>query len=305
MLPWGSVDICVCTFRRDSLEATLRSIAGQILPEPLRLRAVVVDNDDTPTARDLAERVCAECDLPLLFVHAPARNISIARNACLSHAEAPLVAFIDDDETAEPGWLAALIETLERDGADVVLGPVKAIYDADGPAWVREADLHSTRPVFGADGAVLNGYTCNVLLKRSLLGAAPEPRFIEALGRSGGEDTVFFQELREAGARTAFSEDAIVREIVPPQRRRMAWLISRSFRMGQTHGWVLERGLGVGNLPGRSAAIALASAKMTFSLGATLLGIGSVRRWRRQLIRAALHAGVIAKLCGMTDVTLY
>jgi hypothetical protein len=44
----------------------------------------------------------AQSDLSLdcLYVHAPARNISIARNACLDAADAPLIAFIDDDETA-------------------------------------------------------------------------------------------------------------------------------------------------------------------------------------------------------------
>jgi glycosyltransferase involved in cell wall biosynthesis len=37
-----------------------------------------------------------------------------------------LIAFLDDDEEASPGWLAALIETQRRYDADVVFGPVRA-----------------------------------------------------------------------------------------------------------------------------------------------------------------------------------
>jgi succinoglycan biosynthesis protein ExoM len=64
-----------------------------------------------------------------------ARNISVARNACLDAATAPLVAFIDDDEVASPEWLVALVGTWESSNADVVLGPVQALYGARLCGW--------------------------------------------------------------------------------------------------------------------------------------------------------------------------
>ena len=54
--------------------------------------------------------------LQITYVHAPARNISRARNACLALATAPLIAFIDDDEVASPQWLAALMDTQTKHG---------------------------------------------------------------------------------------------------------------------------------------------------------------------------------------------
>jgi succinoglycan biosynthesis protein ExoM len=271
----------------------------------MEMRVIVVDNDDTPSARDLVTRTCRELGLTYVYVHAPARNISIARNACIARADAPLIAFIDDDETASPGWLAALIATMDAADADIVFGPVQAVYDAAAPAWLRQADLHSTRPVIGAGGLIQTGYTCNVLFRSAVVHAADGPRFAESLGRSGGEDTVFFHDLYEAGARMAFSPDATVFEAVPPARSRMSWLVRRAFRMGQTHAWVLNKRIAAGRLGARFAAIMVAAAKSGFCLGAAVAGLGSSRVWRRQCVRAALHAGVVAKLFGLRDVTLY
>ena len=62
-----------------------------------------------------------------------AANISIARNACLEHSRGELLVFIDDDETATPEWLASLVAKMDESGADVVLGPVKAIYGTPTP----------------------------------------------------------------------------------------------------------------------------------------------------------------------------
>lgn len=163
----ASIDVCVCTYRRPSLAATLQSIASQVLPAGLEMRVIVVDNDDTPSARDLVTRACQDLGLTFLYLHAPARNISIARNACLAHADAALAAFIDDDETAGPGWLAALIGTLDSAGADVVFGPVQAVYEPASPAWLRQADLHSTRPAIGAGAVIQTGYTCQRAVPRA------------------------------------------------------------------------------------------------------------------------------------------
>jgi succinoglycan biosynthesis protein ExoM len=98
-----SIDVLICTFRRASIRDTLDSIALQDVPGHVCLRVVVADNDETPSAQDLITGLANRYPHPLHYLHAPARNISIARNACLDHATADWVAFIDDDETAPSG----------------------------------------------------------------------------------------------------------------------------------------------------------------------------------------------------------
>ena len=96
--PGRDVDVCVCTFRRPSVARLLASLASQDLPAATHLRVIVADNDDIPSARETVMRAFADLGLEGVYLHAPARNISIARNACLNAARATLVAFIDDDE---------------------------------------------------------------------------------------------------------------------------------------------------------------------------------------------------------------
>jgi succinoglycan biosynthesis protein ExoM len=299
MWPVQRIDVCVCTYRRASIVDTLRSLAAQTLPPGYRLRAVVVDNDDTPSAGVTVLETCTALDLSCRYLHAPARNISVARNAALGAADAGLVAFIDDDETASPGWIAALIERHLATGAEIVLGPVAAVY-GEGPSWLRQADLHSIRPVFRR-GGIDTGYSCNVLLDRSAMTTAMRAcRFDPALGRTGGEDTLFFSQLHALGARIVFAEDAVVQEAVPPQRAWLGWLMKRAFRCGQTHARVL-----VATPRWKPWLIAVASAKCAFCAGAVVCRAPWPARWRQFAVRTALHAGVVSRLAGVADLELY
>lgn len=290
-----SVDVCLCTFRRESVVDTLRSLAGQALPPETTMRVIVADNDDTPSAR---ARVAAAGDaLDLHYVHAPARNISIARNACLDAATAPLIAFLDDDEIAPPGWLAALIAAMQASAAPIVLGPVKAIYDADLPRWVSAADLHSTAPAVRADGRIDTGYSCNVLFRADILGGA---RFDLSLGRTGGEDDVFFSRLHRQGHAIAYAPEAVLTEAVPPARGGLRWLMRRQFRNGQTYAAIR---LGADEQPVPLAT--RAGAKAIVYGAAAVAQCWSPAGWRRALVHGALHAGALSRVFGKRDLQLY
>lgn len=294
--PPRHVEVAVCTFRRPALAETLRSVAAQRLPPGVALGVIVADNDDTPSARDLVEAEARAGRLSMRYVHAPARNIAVARNACLDAATAPWLAFLDDDETAEPDWLRHLLQTADTTGADLVFGPVLAVYPPGAPAWLRAADLHSTRPTIRG-GRFRGGYAGNCLLRRAALGTA---RFDAAFGRSGGEDTAFFNHLLREGARPAFSAEAIAHEPVPAERAALGWLLRRWFRYGQTLGRMREA-----EGTSRAAAAMVAAAKAGCCLGGAALQLGSAAGWRRWLVRGALHAGAVAHLLGAGSAPAY
>jgi succinoglycan biosynthesis protein ExoM len=289
------VDVCVCTYRRASLVDTLRSIGRQRLPPGMSVRVIVADNDEAPSAREMVQRARSELSLDCLYIHAPARNIAIACNACLDAANAPLIAFIDDDEIATECWLTKLVASQRLSGVTVIFGPVRAIYTV-GPAWLQKADLYSNRPVIRKNGWIATGYTGNVLISREALREALRTcRFDPELGRSGGEDTTFFHGLYNLGAR--FCSDGFVNELVLPHRARLSWLLKRSFRSGQTHGRIL---MGQG---GRRPAVA--AAKLGYSLISACLRAASPSASRRYLVRGALHAGVVANSIGLRHLQLY
>jgi len=292
------VDVCVCTYRRASLADTLGSIAALQIPAGIKVRVIVADNDDTPSARVLVQHTTQALGINCLYVHAPARNISVARNACLDAADAPLMAFLDDDETATESWLEKLISSQRSTGATVVFGPIMAIYPPE-PAWLRQADLHSIRPTIRKSGEIDTGYTSNVLIHRAgLSDASLACRFDPGLGRSGGEDTEFFRRLHELGARLTFCSDAYVNEIVTPGRANLVWLLKRSFRSGQTYGQLSNGGR-------RTATAVAAIGKLVYCLAGAGSRAASPPGWRRLLVRGFLHAGVVANSIGLRNLQLY
>ncbi len=288
-----SVDICICTFRRPFLAQTLRSVAALVI-EDVTLRIIIADNDTTASARDLVDTARQGFPWPITYLHAPAANICIARNACLDAASADYIAFIDDDETVSPQWLSELLTKAQTTDADAVLGPVRAVYDPATPDWMVRGDFHSTLPVV-SNGAIRTGYTCNVLIRRA------EPfaglRFDLALGQSGGEDTDYFHRLTALGGTIAQAPEALVYEPVPASRAAMGWLIRRRLRMGQTHGMLLDGA--------RSKAVAIAAAKAAYCMAMTGMTAFSPINRRKNLLRAVLHLGVVGGIMGVRQAAHY
>lgn len=295
------IDVGVCTFRRPQLERTLRSLAGLHVPAGIVLRVIVADNDSVPSARMLVYGLAAGLPFEIRYVHCPASNISLARNACLQAANGDFLIFMDDDqEVVSSDWLTEFLSVANATRADVVLGPVLAVYGDDAPRWMREGDFHSTFPVH-VDGGIRTGYSGNALLRLASRVVAGR-RFSLPLGRSGGEDTDYFTRLYRDGGRIAYAQGAAAREPVPASRASFAWLAKRRFRSGQTHGRLAGEGLS------RAAAarpLTLALAKAGYCFGAAAVAAFSSVRRNRYVLRGVLHAGAVAGLLGMDEIQQY
>lgn len=81
---------------------------------------IIVADNDSPVGRDAVERVLAG---RARLVLAPHRGAGPARNAGAAAAAGGILAFIDSDCMASPGWLAAGVAALDR--ADIIGGDVK------------------------------------------------------------------------------------------------------------------------------------------------------------------------------------
>lgn len=243
--------IVVCTLDRyDFLDRCLAHLAGQRTPPAYEV--IVVDNSETehgdPLVRRAVERAGAAAAGDFVYVHARGPNLSTARNAGLAAARGDFIAYVDDDLLMPPDWLAIVAGVLERTQADCILGRVEAelLPGADTPGlarfFLRSLDL--------ADEAVIvpNHYgftpsarTCNVVFRRATTfdrGLTFDPVF----GRSGGEDTDIFVRLAaEPPFRVIYSEKALARELIPPERQTLAYLCRREFRGGQVFVRVLTK----------------------------------------------------------------
>ena len=295
-----TIDIGICTFRRPQVTEVLSSLAEINRPEGVTIRLIVADNDDTPSAQEVAEG--ADLPFELTYVHAPGRNISIARNAILDAARADYLAFIDDDETADPNWLIELYNEAQRTNADVVFGPVVAQYPPEAPAWMVNGDYHSVTLMDTPDDAK-TGATCNVLIDRRSAPCQGQV-FDLSLGKSGGEDTVFFRGINAKGGKLRVAREARVYEKVAPGRMTLKWLLERKIRSGQSHAeaQLQTRDYALG---ARLSLILSAAAKAAVCSGFWLVNVLNEERRNYWLIRGSLHIGVIKKCLGGKEKTLY
>lgn len=228
------VAVIVPTLRRpEGLASALASLMAQQGVDDRLGEIVVVDNDREPSARGVAERFTGQ-SVRVVYVHEPTVGVASARNAGLAATKAPLIAFLDDDEIASPGWLAALLKTQAEIGADVVFGPIR------GRAPEAAADVRPyLEEFFGragpdADTLIEHPFGCgNSLMVRATALPGPAP-FEVRWDQSGGEDDALFAALSARGGRYGWSAAAWVDEVAPAHRANLGYALSRAFAYGQS-----------------------------------------------------------------------
>jgi succinoglycan biosynthesis protein ExoM len=235
-----TVTIMIASAGRPTLARTLTSLAALELPPHLSLDVVIADDSadgrvPAIVAAVVADRVAAGGALPFAVrvLAVAAHNVSVARNAALEAATGDLLAMVDDDEWVAPDWLARMLAARDEFHADCVFGPVHPVYPPGTPAWIVAANpLHVD---WGRRGRRVQVGRCgNALLTRAIVARAAA-RFDGSLGRTGGEDTLFFHTLSAAGAVMVVTDDALVHEDAPPARVTVRYFRHRAVRTGQIY----------------------------------------------------------------------
>lgn len=229
------VSIIVPTFRRtDSLRRTLASCLRQEGVDPASVEIVVVDNCQQGSAADTVAEIARGAAMMIRYVHETRSGVSHARNAGVMASHAPLLVFLDDDEEALEGWLAALLAAQAKYGVDLVFGPVVAHFERPPPIDAAFVGLFFSRSHPGPSGRIDKYYgSGNCLLVKARCILSDEP-FDPRMTRTGGEDTVLFESLKRAGRTFAWCAEAPVLEHVDGSRVSLAYLAKRSFRRGQS-----------------------------------------------------------------------
>ncbi len=252
----SSVDVSVVvpTFNRAGLLArTLESLLSQ-RAGGIAYEIIVVDNnsgDETPAVvrafmdRMPAVRYCVE--------RTP--GVSNARNRGIAESRAAVVAFIDDDNEADAGWIAGIKRFFDthRD-VDCVGGKIEGVFPVAPPSWLTPQHwgpvaLQSAKGAtsrIDADNASACLLTANFAARRAALvdvgGFSPE--FLR------DEDRELQLRLWAAGKRGQYVGELLVRTQVPPERLTKAYHRAFHGRNGASHARMryLERVDGSGRL---------------------------------------------------------
>lgn len=229
-----ALSIVVPTFRREPfLPPLFQAVAAEIASVAVPVELVLVDNSPEASAR------AAAADAPgfVRYVHEPRTGVAQARNRGVTEARGGHVIFLDDDETPAPGWLAAFADAAAR-GVRAAFGAVEPLYPEDPPAALRAPldRVFSRRlpATAGAEVQDLRAYlgSGNSMFARATL-ALVDPPFDTSFN-AGGEDVWLFRQLVDRhNVPMIWRPDALVHEIVPPNRATMSFLRQRRFSDGQ------------------------------------------------------------------------
>jgi GT2 family glycosyltransferase len=226
----------VCTYDRyDVLPDALASLLAQTEP----VEVIVVDNSPDAAAAEAFGRRYAGAP-GLRYLLEPVPGLSNARNRGLAEARAPLVAFLDDDAIASPGWSAAVLRAFDAmgDGTAVVGGRVVPRWVTPRPEWLPDNLLTYLSIVDWGDrlrplreGEWLAG--CNLAFRRAAVLAAGG--FDRNLGRTGSgaslmsnEESELIARIRAAGGAAAYAPEALVEHVIDPARLTQAWFRRRA-----------------------------------------------------------------------------
>lgn len=221
------ISIVMCTFDREAMaRRTIASVYAQILPVDVDFEVIVVDNTGAGDAR---EWVASLCDLEPAprYIHAPSPGISHARNAGVAAARGDFLAFIDDDEIAEPEWLGNLYRAIIEHQADVGTGPVHPIFENKSSlGWDPLPFFYGKREAMPTGGQLESARTGNIILRVASCFDGTQP-FNPRFGRSGGEDTDFTHGLFLRGLKIIWVANAVIHEFWPNEKATLPAFLRR------------------------------------------------------------------------------
>lgn len=217
------------------LEQALASVLKQTGFGPGEFEIIVVDNSTEHELKALFPDLpgVSNSIWPVRLVHELLPGVAHARNSGVAHAKGSCIAFLDDDELADPAWLSELLAIQRKTGADVVFGLIQGRLENGSQAHPRFVEEFFSRDARQPAGLIDDYFgTGNSLISRAAF-ARGDSGFDPARGHTGGEDDVFFSHLHAAGGTFAWSPHALVYEMIPPERGTRRYMRMRGFMIGQ------------------------------------------------------------------------
>lgn len=131
------ISVLMLTYNREKMVGrAIESILAQTYRD---FEFIIVDNGSTDRSGAVAEEYAAR-DSRIRVIHRARGNIGAGRNTALDAARGEYLTFLDDDDWAEPDFLAFLLELLEENDADVAIcGATGRVYDEKKVMSAEEA----------------------------------------------------------------------------------------------------------------------------------------------------------------------
>lgn len=242
-----TVSVVVCTYameRYDAFCEAVESVLSQTY-DPLEV-VLVVDGNERVFER--VRREYGDRDDVLLHCNDENRGVSYSRTRGAELATGDVVAFIDDDATAKPDWIAELVRVYEETDAVAAGGRLEGDWVAGQP-WYLPREFHwlvgVTYPGFAEEfDEVRNTFESNISFRREVFlnlgGFDPDfgPTRDRYLHSEGAELCARMR--ARYGRGVVYNPDAVVEHKVFEHRIQIRWLLRRCFKQGYSKRLVEE-----------------------------------------------------------------
>jgi glucosyl-dolichyl phosphate glucuronosyltransferase len=235
-----TISVVICSYadwRWDDFQRACVSVERQLADGDELV--VVIDHNDGLLARARAEFPRAR-----VVANAGRKGLSDARNTGVETSRGDVVAFLDDDAVAAPGWVAGLREAFGPDEVAVAGTLVRPNWEGGRkPSWFPEEFGWvvgcSYRGLPEVKTTVRNPIGASMAVRRTVFGKVGG--FSDAIGRVGTkpvgcEETEFCIRVsaHDPNYKVVFDPFAAVDHYVPAVRQTMKYFVSRCYHEGRS-----------------------------------------------------------------------
>lgn len=234
------ISAIICTHNREQyLGAAIDSLLEQDFDN---YEVIVVDNASSDRTREIVENRLS--DPRLKYVYEPVTGLSVARNTGAREAHASILAYLDDDAVASPGWLKVIYAAYQENEKLAIAGGKVTLLWPEGtraPIWLS-SDLAGNLGAYDLGDSVV--YIENPGLTPRGLNYSIRCTFLEKIGGFDvnlgrvGKNLLSNEELQmtelalQAGWQVAYLPNALVAHNVAPERMERSWFLNRGWWQG-------------------------------------------------------------------------
>ncbi len=182
----------------------------------------------------------ANCCLDFRCVLEREQGLTPARRRGVRESSAPWIAFVDDDNLLDAGWLQAIVEAIQsHPHAGAIGGRVALDWEQSPPNFIRSFGFCFAEQEPGHVACEMSGLVgAGMVVRREALatcGWLDRPLLADRVGKrlvSGG-DVEIAQRIRSVGYELWFTPQAVLRHRLPADRASLRYLLRVSHGLGQ------------------------------------------------------------------------
>lgn len=251
------ISVIIPTCRRPTqLLLCLESVMATDYPA---CEVLIIDQDPTPRLQSLIRDKFSR-SANIRYFHRPGLGASAARNMGVRESNGRILAFIDDDAIATPGWLQAIAEgfRLFSPAAACIAGRITPRWPGPRPAWYPKEreyllglyDIGDTPCLLPANDLPISANMAvmrDVILETNGFNEKLGPNYFRRQPKLTGEDALLGQNIRAAGRSIYYAPSVHVQHCISVSRTKRRHYLKRNFWEGVTKitEWSLLKNQGI------------------------------------------------------------